>query len=121
VPVTVESEHDEHNEHDAGHSFVVENSAEKSSGLTLGASYLFDKGYLGVALEQFNREYGIPGHSHGDEHEHEGEEEGGEEDEESVFADLEQTRVQLLGEFNIEGEWLKKINLRSGFTDYQHS
>lgn len=121
VPVAAESEHDEHDEHDAGHSFVVENSAEESSGLTLGASYLFDKGYLGVALEQFNREYGIPGHSHGDEHEHEGEEEGGEEDEESVFADLEQTRVQLLGEFNIEGEWLKKINLRSGFTDYQHS
>jgi iron complex outermembrane receptor protein len=112
VPVDPESDHDELDDHEA-HEFVVENSAEESNGITLGASYLFDKGYLGVSVEKFNREYGIPGHTHGEEDEHS--------EEESVFADLEQTKVQLLGEFNIEGDWLKKINLRAGVTDYEHA
>lgn len=107
VPVEAEVEHEEGD----GDKFVVENSAEKSQGLTLGTSYLFDNGYMGISVEQFNREYGIPGHAHGDE----------DEQSESVFADLEQTRVQLLGEFNFEGEWLKKVQLRSGFTDYKHA
>lgn len=108
-----EHEHEHEHEHDDEHEhgdFVVNNSAEESNGFTLGASYLFDNGYLGLSAEQFNREYGIPGHSH-----------GGEEAEGNVFADLEQTRVQLLGEFNLDGKWIKTVNLRSGFTDYQHA
>ncbi|MEO9944349.1 TonB-dependent receptor [Paraglaciecola sp.] len=118
VPVDPDSDHDEDDEDHEEHDFVVENSAEESNGITLGASYLFDKGFLGIAVEQFNREYGIPGHTHGDEEEHDHDEE---EEEESVFADLEQTRVQLLGEFNADGEWIKKINFRGGFTDYEHA
>jgi iron complex outermembrane receptor protein len=110
VPVAPELKHDEHEE---THDFVVENSSEKSDGFTLGASYLFDKGYFGLAVEQFNREYGIPGHSHGEEDETS--------EEENVFADLEQTRVQLLGEHNIEGQWVNKINFRGGFTEYEHA
>ena len=43
---------------------MVENSNEESNGFTLGTSYLFDQGYVGVA-ERFEREYGVPGHSHG--------------------------------------------------------
>lgn len=103
VPVAPDAGSDEPQDH------VVKNSAEKSDGVTLGASYLFDQGYLGVAVEQFNREYGIPGHSHGDS------------EEVDVYADLDQTRVQLLGELNIDSKWLSKINLRGGFTDYEHA
>lgn len=126
VPVEADAdhEHEEDDDHDHEDDFVVENSAEESSGFTLGTSYLFDQGYVGVSVEQFNREYGIPGHTHGDEEEHEheeGEHDEEEEHEESVYADLEQTRVQILGEFNLEGQWIKKINFRSGFSDYQHS
>ncbi|ABG38827.1 TonB-dependent receptor [Paraglaciecola sp. T6c] len=102
VPVAPDADSNEPQEH------VVKNSSEKSDGITLGASYLMDQGYIGVAVEQFNREYGIPGHSHGGE-------------DESVYADLEQTRVQLLGELNLDNEWLSKINLRGGFTDYEHA
>ncbi len=40
---------------------VVENSNEESHGFTLGTSYLFDQGYVGVAVERFEREYGVPG------------------------------------------------------------
>ncbi|MDO6427704.1 TonB-dependent receptor [Thalassotalea sp. 1_MG-2023] len=119
VPVAPEADHDEH-----GDNFKVENSAEESDGFTIGASYLFNDGYLGISVEKFNREYGIPGHSHGDEgdtddHDHDLEESHSEN--EDVFADLEQTRVQLQGEINFDGQWLRQVNLRSGFTDYQHS
>lgn len=93
---------------DAEH--VVKNSAEKSDGLTLGGSYLMDNGYVGVAVERFNREYGIPGHSH-----------GGEEAEENVFADLEQTKVQVLGEYRLKGEWIDRVQFRAGHTDYEHA
>lgn len=116
VPVEAELE-DDHDHEEEGHDheeedhehegeFVVENSAEKSSGFTLGTSYLFDQGFAGVAVEQFEREYGIPGHSHGDER---------------VYADLEQSRVQLLGEYNFDSQWIKKVNVRGGFSDYQHA
>jgi iron complex outermembrane receptor protein len=114
VPIAPELGHDEEN---GAHDFVVENSSEKSDGITLGASYLFDEGYFGVAVEQFNREYGIPGHSHSEEeedHDHD-------EEEESVFADLEQTRVQLLGEYNFAGKVINKVNFRGGFTEYEHA
>ncbi|WP_286270697.1 TonB-dependent receptor [Thalassotalea hakodatensis] len=115
VPVAPELE-DDHND-----SFVVENSAEESNGITIGASYLFDNGYLGFSVEEFNREYGIPGHTHDgdgdDDHDHDNEAA----EDESVYADLEQTRVQLQGEFNVTGNWLRQVKLRAGFTDYQHS
>lgn len=113
VPVAPELDH---NEDDVAHDFVVENSSEKSDGITLGASYLFDEGYFGVAVEQFNREYGIPGHSHEEEEENHDHDE-----EESVFADLEQTRVQLLGEYNFAGKVINKVNFRGGFTEYEHA
>lgn len=122
VPVSPEVEHDDHDEEE--HARVVENSNETSSGFTIGTSYLFDKGYVGISVEQFNREYGIPGHTHGeeehDEEEHD-EDHADETEEESVFADLEQTRIQLQGEYNVAGSWIKQIQLRGGFTDYEHA
>lgn len=96
---------------------VVANSQEESNGYTLGTSYLFEQGYVGIAVEQFNREYGIPGHSHGgDDHA------DGESDEaESVFADLEQTQIQILSEINLDNSrFLKKVTTRAAFSDYQH-
>ncbi|MEX1221368.1 MAG: TonB-dependent receptor [Idiomarina sp.] len=106
-----------------GNHFKVENSGEESEGFTLGASYLFDQGYVGVAVEQFNRTYGIPGHTHGgeEEHGHEEEHEHGHAEEEAVFADLEQTRVQLLSEINFANAWFSQLNTRAAFTDYKHA
>lgn len=106
IPVAAELDHDDHEEHSG--DYTVENSNEESDGFTVGASYLMDQGFIGIAIEQFNRQYGIPGHTHGGE-------------EESVYADLEQTKVQLLSEYNLDNEWLNKINLRVGHTDYKHA
>lgn len=86
---------------------VVENSNEESNGFTLGTSYLFDQGYVGVAVERFEREYGVPGHSHGGDT--------------SVFADLEQTKYQLLGEYNFTSDFLQSVHFRAGYTDYEHA
>lgn len=90
---------------------TVANSAEDSSGLTLGASYLLDNGYFGVSVEQFNREYGIPGHSHGDESDAE----------ESVFADLDQTRIQFLSALDLENPIFNQLNIRASVSDYEHA
>ena len=86
---------------------VVENSNEESNGFTLGTSYLFDQGYVGVAVERFEREYGVPGHSHGGDT--------------SVFADLEQTKYQLLGEYNFTNDFMQSVHFRAGYTDYEHA
>lgn len=86
---------------------VVENSDEESNGFTLGTSYLFDQGYVGVAVERFEREYGVPGHSHGGDT--------------SVFADLEQTKYQLLGEYNFTNDFLQSVHFKAGYTDYEHA
>ena len=85
---------------------VVDNSYETSHGFTLGSSYLFDKGYVGVAVERFEREYGVPGHSHGDE---------------AVYADLEQAKWQLLGEYTLDSGLLQSVHFKAGTTDYTHS
>lgn len=100
---------------------TVENSAEQSSGFTLGGSYLLDNGFIGLSGGKLNREYGIPGHTHGDdEHDHNDHSDSHAE-EAHVFADLEQTRYQLLGEFNFDNGFLSTVNLKSAYTDYQHS
>jgi iron complex outermembrane receptor protein len=115
-----EEEHEAHEEeHHDSHDFVVENSGEESNGITLGGSYLFDAGYVGLSVEQFNRQYGVPGHSHEEESEVERDEH--EHGEQPVYADLEQTRIQLLSEYNVKNQWIDKVTLRAGLTDYQHA
>lgn len=95
---------------------VVENSAEESNGFTLGGSYLLDNGYFGVSVEQFNRQYGIPGHTHGD-----AEETEHNSAEENVFADLEQTRIQFLSELDLTNSVFNKLNVRAATSTYEHA
>jgi len=111
VPVAPEQDH---TENERSGDYTVANSAEESSGYTLGTSYLLDNGYAGVSIGQLDREYGIPGHSHGGHDE----EEGGEE---RVYAELEQDRYQLLGELDVDLPWLRAIHTRAAYTDYTHA
>ncbi|MBV2129172.1 TonB-dependent receptor [Arsukibacterium indicum] len=103
----------------------VDNTAATAKGFTLGGSLLLDNGFIGVSYGRLDREYGIPGHSHGgheedhDEHEgHDHEEHGAEED---VYADLTQNRLQLLSELNSATGFIRSVNTKLAFTDYQHS
>lgn len=84
-----------------------------------GASYIFDRGFFGIAVSKIDSEYGLPG-GHGHE---EGEEEGGGEEEEeegNPLLDLEQTRTDL--ELGIEDPFglFSGFNLRVGINDYEH-
>lgn len=108
-------EEDHEGEHEDEHSAdkIVANSAEESSGFTLGTSYLFDNGFIGVAAERLDREYGIPGHSHG----HEEDEQG----DLRIYAELEQERFQLQSELLMDSPWLRAINTRAAYTDYTHA
>ncbi|MGB1263765.1 MAG: TonB-dependent receptor [Cognaticolwellia sp.] len=86
----------------------VVNSAAESSGFTLGSSYLLNNGFVGVSYQNLAQEYGIPGHSHGDESV-------------DVFADLTQNRWQLLSELNFEDSLIKSLKTKVAYTDYRHS
>lgn len=115
VPIEPESHDEEHDdEHGSDHSdeYTVANSAEESSGFTLGSSYLLQNGYVGVAYGRLDREYGIPGHSH-----------GGEEGTEAarIYADLEQDRFQLQSDIDIDSNWLRAVKTRAAYTDYTHA
>jgi iron complex outermembrane receptor protein len=92
--------------------YTVVNSREQSQGFTLGASYLLDNGYVGLSSGKLTREYGIPGHSHGDVNNT---------DEANVYADLEQNRYQLLSEFNFDDGFVSTVNIKASYTDYQHA
>ena len=99
---------------------VAENTDSETSGGALGVSFLSDSGFVGVSFSGFDSEYGIPGHHH--------EEEGelplpGEpvEEEEMVRIDLEQTRVDLAGEYDLEGSFLRGIRFRAAVNDYTHT
>ncbi|MEH8017594.1 TonB-dependent receptor [Rheinheimera muenzenbergensis] len=102
----------------------VENSGQTAKGATIGGSWLLDNGYVGMSYGRLEREYGIPGHSHGghdhEEHAHE-EEEGEAHDAEQVFADLTQNRWQLLSELNFDNSLIRAVNTRLAYTDYLHA
>lgn len=111
----VEAEHDEHDDEDEehddheGHSDNgrLANSATEAKGFNLGASYILDEGFVGVSYGHLDRQYGIPGHGHGEESV-------------DVYADVKQDRVQFLSELSLDDEWFSAINTRFGFTDYEH-
>lgn len=112
VPVSPEIDED-HGER------TVASTAEESNGYTLGTSYILDNGYVGFSYGKLDRDYGIPGHSHGEE-EH-GEEEHEEGEEEQVTLGLEQDRYQLLSELTFDHTFFSALNTRIGYTDYTHT
>lgn len=99
------------------------NSASTANGATLGSSYLFEDGFIGFSYGFMNREYGIPGHSH---HEEEHTDElatdltTGHVETTGVYAKMKQDRWQVLGEYNIDQQFINKIATKFAYSDYQH-
>ncbi len=115
-----EEEEGEEHEHEEAEAFgEVENTDSETKGGAFGVSFVNDNGFVGISVSGFDSEYGIPGHHH-----HEEEEEplpGEEEEEELVSIDLEQTRVDLAGEFDLGGSFLTGIRFRAAVNDYEHT
>jgi len=106
----------------------VENTFIDAQGANLGLSYATDAGYFGVSFGRLEQEYGIPGHAHGHEDEHADEhadepadEHAHEAEEAAPFADLTQDRWQVLSGWDLGDQWLRQIELKFAYTDYQHS
>ncbi len=96
---------------------TVENTDLESKSGAVGASLVFDDGFIGVSVKRTRANYGVPGAHH-----EEGEEEGGEEEEEeeTVRIDLEQDRIDLMGELNRDFLIFETAKIRFGYADYVH-
>ena len=103
---------DDEAESTTGH---ISNTAGNSEAATAGVSWLFDSGFLGVAINRMENNYGLPPGVHGLE-----EEEEAEEMDERVFIDMERTRYDLTGEWRNLTPWLEHVDYRLTMSDYQH-
>lgn len=108
----------------------IANSSTRADTQTVGASWVFDEGYIGFSLNRLENEYGIPGHDHGhedhddedhDEEEHEGEDHEDEhgEEEGGVRIAMKQERADIEMELPLTG-WFEELHGRLAAVDYQH-
>jgi iron complex outermembrane receptor protein len=81
------------------------NAAMRSDGQAVGGSYVFDQGFFGVAVSQFNSFYRIPGI---------------EAAETNTRIDLHQTKVTSKGEYRPLGSAVDAVRFWGGITDYKH-
>lgn len=82
-------------------SKIVPNTNLRSEGLSAGMSYIWDKGFIGFSWTEFHTNYGSPA-------------------EPSVFIDLNQTRLDVRGAFYQPAPWIKEINYKFAWSDYEH-
>ena len=105
---------------------VADNSDLESYGGTAGLSFVGDNGFLGVSVSYYDSNYGIPAEleeeeeEHGDAHEEE-EEHGHGQGHGAVRVDLEQVRVDLMGELNGDFAIWETGRIRFGYADYEQA
>lgn len=123
----VEHEHDDDEEE--GHEEeeqvkgTLPNSSIRTRAGAVGATWLGEKAYFGLAASTYRTNYGIPdgAHVHGEEHDHEEEgEEDEHEEEASVRIDMAQNRLDLKAGVYSPVSFLQSINLRAAYNDYEH-
>ncbi|MGS2719548.1 TonB-dependent receptor [Paraglaciecola aestuariivivens] len=98
----------------------LENSMLDAKGFTLGTGWIGDNHSLSFAYGKLDSDYGIPGHSHEEEHHEEHIENQEEHDEEGVYASMQQERFQSVLDINNLSGWLTEVHWHNAYTDYQH-
>ncbi len=83
-------------------SGVVRNSAIDSSNISVGGSYIGERGFVGVSITRLESFYGIPGP-------------------EGATIDMGQTRYGLAGELDNPLQGFEQLKLRMNYNDYQHN
>jgi iron complex outermembrane receptor protein len=81
---------------------ILPNSFSESEGGALGGSYIWEGGFVGLSYSGLNSLYGVVA-------------------EEDVTIDLEQRRWDLRGAFTDPSAWLKEVNYKLSFSDYEHT
>lgn len=87
-------------ERDGGDTVV--NSFVELDAIGAGGSYIFDRGFIGAAIKRTQSNYGTVA-------------------EEEVTIDLEQTRVDIRGELDVDLGIFETVRLTSAFGDYNHT
>ncbi len=117
-----DEDEDEHEDEEQENTFgYIDNTGAKTESVTIGASSLFSRGYIGFAVNYLKSDYGIPPGAHVHVEEEEplpGEEDEHHEDELSI--DLEQTRYDLRGDWHDVNRAIEHIRWFLTYTDYQH-
>lgn len=123
IPGEAESEYlhadedDEDDEDEHGTHGKAENTNVSASSVAAGLSWIGDRGFFGAGIRSYSSEYGLPGHGH-----HEEEEEEEEEEEHgSPVLDLEQTKLEMHGEWGYDRTFFSKISGAVSFADYSHT
>ena len=106
IPGPAEAHHDHEEEEE--HSDRLANSWTEASGGNIGGSYLGENGFIGASIGRIDRQYGIPGHGHGEELI-------------DVYADVTQNRLQLQGKMDLNSDWFSSTGFSAGYTDYEHA
>jgi iron complex outermembrane receptor protein len=86
----------------AGVGKRVINSASRSKGGAIGASFTYDRGYFGVSQSDYRSQYGTVAEA-------------------DVTIAMKQSRSTFEGEFRELGIFIESVNLRGGRTDYKHT
>lgn len=138
-------EHDEHDHEDHDHDEhehsdqvsntdgYIANTAGRGNAGTVGVSWIFDNGHLGLAYSRLENRYGLPpgAHAHADEHDHEHDHEEHEHDHDHeradahthgdrVYIDLKRERYDLAGEWHDLAPWAETLSYKLSYTDYAH-
>lgn len=107
-----------------------EGAFNESDSVGLGLSWIGDRGYLGIAYSEQNREYGLLAHEHtdchthgpiwhcgehGHDHDHDHDHNHG-----NAFIDMQQRRWDLRGEYRNPFIGFERARLRMAHTDYRH-
>ncbi|NHC61451.1 TonB-dependent receptor domain-containing protein [Paenalcaligenes suwonensis] len=120
----------------------VENSNARSDNMSVGVSFVGDRGYIGAAYSYRYDKYGLPGHTHEYEdchphgsslhcgghghdhgHDHGGHEHGHDHDHDhdhKTNAILRSDRFDLRGELDDPLQGFDSVRFRAGYTDYRH-
>jgi iron complex outermembrane receptor protein len=115
-----EESEEEHEEH-AKKETLANSDTSYSNSFTLGSSYIFGSGYVGIAFSESKSEYGLPGHVHEEEHEEgETEEEHEEHESEGARIEMRQRRIDFDSRFNQPVAGIESAKFRIGFNDYGH-
>ncbi len=128
-----------HHDEDEGHEGHEEeeqprgtlpNSAVKTRAGAVGATYLGERGYFGLAASTYRSNYGIPAgaHVHGEDdhdhdHDHDGEDDHAHDEHEEegpVRIDMAQNRLDLKAGVYAPAAFLESLNLRAAWNDYEH-
>jgi len=99
---------------------IIENSSLRTKNYGVSGAWSGSRGILGAAVSHFESNYGVPGHSHEDEHEGSADADEEAHGHEGVHIALKQTRFDLRALLNAPRKEFDHLETRIGINDYEH-